>query len=287
MSQREAVKRYLSHSGTSHERVRGEEGESARGRRCSNVSSTHLGLSGTVWTDTSCILHKRLTCSSLRWITTKEAEVRLLISTFQSWPRAALESTFQDALLGDDRSRDPWFQLHGSRWLMAVHCLMLQMDGGDNWPKQGLYDRFVWWLMWDKTADGQHSLTPRFSPFIPAWAPTTASIQGSSKRENTGIFSASRHSLSPFVCEHNCSISSGFIPRYPLIKAQNGILATIVHQTHCVDSRHFSRELLESAGRNRQCNGSRVDKSACYENNTSKSIEKWNKQLRFQDVLQH
>lgn len=103
--------------------------------------------------------------------------------------------------------------------------------------------------------------------------------------ENTEIFSVFHQSLFlsilPLcVCEcarprHNCSISSGFSPCYPLKKeAQNRISAPIVQETHCVDSRHFSCELLKSSGRNLQCNRRRADKSVRYENNKSKSIQK-------------
>lgn len=150
--------------------------------------------------------------------------------------------------------------------------------------------------MREKTAGGQHSLISRFSPFITAWAPTTTSFQCSRKWKTQKSFlsfttvSFSLYSLCVWMCvyaQHNCSISSGFIPCCPLIKAQNRISTSIVHETHCVDSRHFSCELLASSGRNLQCNRRRVDKSVCYENNKSKSIEKWNKQLQFQDVLQH
>lgn len=152
--------------------------------------------------------------------------------------------------------------------------------------------------MQEKTAGGQHSLISCVSPFITAWVPSTTSFQCSKKwktRKSLLSFttvSFSLHSLCLCICEyaqHNCSISSGFIPCYPLKKkeAQNRISATIVHETHCVDSRHFSCELLKSSGRNLQCNRRRVDKSVCYENNKSKSTEKRNKQLQFQDVLQH
>lgn len=155
--------------------------------------------------------------------------------------------------------------------------------------------------MREKTAGGQHGLISCVSPFITAWVPSTTSFQCSKKWKTRKFSSVFHHSLFLFlflrflcvcICEyaqHNCSISSGFIPCYPLKKkeAQNRISATIVHETHCVDSRHFSCELLKSSGRNLQCNRRRVDKSVCYENNKSTSTEKLNKQLQFQDVLQH
>lgn len=125
-----------------------------------------------------------------------------------------------------------------------------------------------------------------FLPFYHSMRPQHNILPVLKGMENTEIYSVFHHSLlfclsSFYVCvcvyiQHNCSISSGFSPCYPLKKkkAQNRISATIVQETHSVDSRHFSCELLKSSGRNLQCNRKRADKSVCYENNKSKSIQK-------------
>lgn len=95
-------------------------------------------------------------------------------------------------------------------------------------------------------------------------------LKGTEKHGNLLCLSLqSLSSYPPFVCvcaQHNCSISSGFSPCNPLEKwLKNRISATIVQETHCDDSRHFSCKPLKSSGRNLQCNRRRVDKSMCYE----------------------
>lgn len=133
--------------------------------------------------------------------------------------------------------------------------------------------------MWVKTAGGQQC----FSSFYHSMSPQHNILPVPKGTENTDFFFVFQHSLFLFilplcvyVCtQHNCSILSGFSPCYPLKKrAQNRISATIMPETHCVDSRHFSCKTLKSLECDLQCNGRGAAKSVCYENKNKNIFKK-------------
>ena len=117
-------------------------------------------------------------------------------------------------------------------------------SSNDECERRQQVDSIVWYLV--SPLLSQHE--------SPAQHPSSA--QGNGKHGNLSCLSPqslSLSSLSVCVCKlntivpfHQVLVSATHLKK----KTQNRILATIVQETHCVDSRHFSCKLLKSPGCN-------------------------------------